>query len=109
MRRTVAAVLATGLMGAPAAAQAGSYDVVSCNAPGANGANNAWVGQFTSFDNNPEPRTTPTARARNTAASEIACVRKEITGHPLCDPTLHPEREPIPVVGDPVEHRDVGA
>ena len=42
----MAAVLAMGLM-APAAAQAGSYDVVSCNAPGANGANNAWVGQFT--------------------------------------------------------------
>ena len=55
MRLTVAAVLAACLW-APAAAQAGSYDVVACNAPGANGANNAWVGRFTSFNNNPEPQ-----------------------------------------------------
>jgi hypothetical protein len=41
---------------APAAAHAGTYDVVACNAPGAGGANNSWAGQFTSFNNQPEPQ-----------------------------------------------------
>ena len=34
----------------PAAAQAGTYDVVSCNAPGADGRNNSLAYAATTFD-----------------------------------------------------------
>lgn len=54
-RRWAVAAVAAGLL-APAPAAAGTYDVVSCNAPGAGGVNNAWSGQFTSFNNDPEPQ-----------------------------------------------------
>ncbi len=54
MRWTVAAVLAAGLL-TPAGAQAGTYDVVACNAPGASGVNHAWRGAATSYSNAPQP------------------------------------------------------
>ena len=38
------AALALALL-APAVAEAGTYDVVSCRAPGAGGVNNAWLGR----------------------------------------------------------------
>src|SRR5690349_9481583 len=44
----VAAGLATAVVSAPAAS-AGTYDVVSCGAPGAGGVNRAWVPEFTSW------------------------------------------------------------
>jgi hypothetical protein len=53
MRLALAAV-AVGLLW-PAAAAAGTYDVVSCNAPGAGGVNGAWTPAFTHFGNGPHP------------------------------------------------------
>ena len=48
---------ATVGFGAPAAAHAGTYDVVACNAPGAAGVNHSWAGQLTSFGSaQPEPQ-----------------------------------------------------
>jgi hypothetical protein len=49
MRIVVALALAAAFV-APAGAQAGTYDVVSCNAPGANGRNNSLSYAATSFD-----------------------------------------------------------
>lgn len=51
----------------------------------------------------------PMASARNTAASEMACERSEITASLLRDQTLHPQQELVPGVGDPLEHGGVGA
>jgi hypothetical protein len=53
MRTAVTALAAAMLW--PAAAAAGTYDVVSCNAPGAGGVNNAWTPAFTHFGNGPHP------------------------------------------------------
>jgi hypothetical protein len=52
MRIAVLAGLTAAALGllAPAGAQAGTYDVVSCNAPGANGRNNSLVYAPDSFD-----------------------------------------------------------
>ena len=63
------------------------------------------------LDSRPEPSATPMASARKTAASEIACERREIilTTTTSGDQALHPQREPVPVVDDPVEDRGVGA
>jgi hypothetical protein len=49
MRIVVPLALAAALV-VPAGAQAGTYDVVSCNAPGANGRNNSLVYTTDSFD-----------------------------------------------------------
>src|SRR6476646_2505776 len=54
-------------------------------------------------DSRPEPSTTPTASARNTAASEMACERRDITRTPLRHPVLYPQQEPVPVRDDPVD------
>jgi hypothetical protein len=43
-----ALIVGLAWLGVPAPATAGTYDVVSCGAPGANGVNNAW--QITPFD-----------------------------------------------------------
>jgi hypothetical protein len=48
MRIAVGAALMLGLL-APAGAQAGTYDVVSCRAPGADGVNRAWVPQYGAY------------------------------------------------------------
>jgi hypothetical protein len=52
MRIVVRAVLVAGLLAllAPAGARAGTYDVVSCNAPGANGKNNSLEYAPSSYD-----------------------------------------------------------
>ena len=52
MRVVVRAVVVTGVLAllAPAGARAGTYDVVSCNAPGANGRNNSLEYAPNSFD-----------------------------------------------------------
>jgi hypothetical protein len=57
MRIVVRAVLVAALMAlfAPAGARAGTYDVVSCRAPGADGINRAWVPQFSAY---PDPAAT---------------------------------------------------
>jgi hypothetical protein len=52
--RTVLVAAAAAMLW-PAAATAGTYDVVSCNAPGAGGVNNAWTPAFTHFGNGPHP------------------------------------------------------
>jgi hypothetical protein len=44
----LAASLAAGAFGT-GPAQAGSYDVVSCGAPGAGGVNRAWVQELNGF------------------------------------------------------------
>jgi hypothetical protein len=41
--------MAVAMLGAPAAASAGTYDVVSCGAPGAGGVNRAWQ-SYGNFD-----------------------------------------------------------
>jgi len=55
MRSTVLAAVTASLLG-PGAAHAGSYQVVSCNAPGADGVNRAWVGGPNAFNRAPEPQ-----------------------------------------------------
>jgi hypothetical protein len=49
MRIVVALALVAGAL-APASAQAGTSDVVSCNAPGAGGRNNSLSYAATSYD-----------------------------------------------------------
>jgi hypothetical protein len=56
MRIVVALALAVALL-APAGAQAGTYDVVSCRAPGANGGNLAWTPGYGAYPN-PDPQPT---------------------------------------------------
>ena len=54
-RRWIALAAATAGLVAPAAAHAGTYDVVACNAPGAAGANHSWTGTATAFNSAPQP------------------------------------------------------
>src|SRR5215210_4290794 len=47
MRRSwIGVVLAALCLACASPAEAGTYDVVSCGAPGAGGANRAWVGEI---------------------------------------------------------------
>jgi hypothetical protein len=54
MRRALL-LASAALLAAPAAADAGSYDVVSCNAPGAGGVNRAWVATYSAINQPPRP------------------------------------------------------
>jgi hypothetical protein len=57
MRIVVRAVLVAATLAflAPAGARAGTYDVVSCRAPGAGGINAAWTPGYGALDPNPTP------------------------------------------------------
>lgn len=50
----VLAGLLVGLAGAPGA-WAGTFEVASCGAPGADGINSAWIGRATGFGTAPQP------------------------------------------------------
>jgi hypothetical protein len=54
IRVVVSLALAASAL-APASARAGTYDVVSCRAPGANGGNLAWKPEYGAYPN-PDPR-----------------------------------------------------
>jgi len=82
----VVVALAAGLTAAPA--QAGTYDVVSCGAPGAGGVNGAWVAGLDSFGGNanepgsfdfinecPGPRTFLLARSRASVGAPAGWAR----------------------------------
>src|SRR4051794_39040929 len=53
MKKALLVIVA--LLWAPAAAHAGTYDVVSCNAPGAGGVNRSWAPTYTAINQPPRP------------------------------------------------------
>lgn len=55
-RMRIVVLIGLSALGAPASARAGTYDVVSCRAPGAGGVNGAWEPGYGAYPNpDPEP------------------------------------------------------
>ena len=54
-RKRLAGLAAAAFFAVPVAAHAGTYDVVTCNAPGAGGVNRSWTPEYTAFQGAAHP------------------------------------------------------